>query len=136
MPSLLTVTFTGAHTRQENQQEIAVGASPGSFQFGTGTLDAKHQFTVTGLPSTGTLYVRYYTYRVSATVSWETQTYTYSMRVGSTSTSQKNSSTPLLHLEYGAGNHHQLNHAKAFLDFSETTPVTGRNPNLEINIRE
>ena len=88
-----TVTFTGAHTTQDYQHWIAVGPSPGSSQFGAGTLDANHQFTVTDLPSTGTLYVRYYT-RVSATASWETQTYAYPMKVDSgSSTSQNNAST-------------------------------------------
>ena len=75
-----TVVFTGAHTSQDYQHWVTVGTSPGGSQFGAGSPNANHQFTASGLPSTGTIYVRYYT-RTSSGSNWESKTYSYLMNV-------------------------------------------------------
>ena len=75
-----TVTFTGGHTSQDLEHHLYVGTSPGaknlhdSRSTGTG-----HARTVSGLPSSGTIYVRWYSKNSSG---WQSQDHTYTMSVG------------------------------------------------------
>ena len=76
-----TVTFTGGHTPGGFQHWANVGSTPGATTFYRGGVDGNHQFTVSGLPSSGTIYVRYYSRDDSAS-SWEFQQHNYTMDVG------------------------------------------------------
>jgi hypothetical protein len=87
-----TVTFTGGHTSQDFQHWVQVGSTPGGSQFYAGTVDGNHQITVSGLPSTGTIYVRYNT-RTSSSSSWDSHTHSYTMSVGGSATSTSFSSS-------------------------------------------
>ena len=75
-----TVTFTGAHTSQDYQHWVYVGSTPTSGNYYGGAPNGNHQFTVSGLPSSGTIYVRYFT-RTSSTSAWQKQTHSYTMSV-------------------------------------------------------
>ena len=73
-----TMTFTGDHTNTDLQHWLWVGTSPGSPNLFTQNLGTGHSITVTGLPSSGTIYVRYWT-RFSD--GWRFQDHTYTMNV-------------------------------------------------------
>jgi hypothetical protein len=75
-----TVTFTGAHTNEDFQHWVNVGTQAGGSDLYAGTVDRNHAFTVTGLPASGTIYVRYFTRKSSAS-AWESHTHTYTMKV-------------------------------------------------------
>ncbi len=79
-----TVTFTGTHTSQDYQHWVYVGSTPTNKDYYAGAPDRDHQFTVSGLPSSGTIYVRYYT-RTCGTCDWEPQTHSYQMNSGASS---------------------------------------------------
>jgi len=81
-----TVTFTGAHTSQDYQHWMYVGSTPTNGDYYGGAGDMNHHFTVSGLPSSGTIYVRYFT-RTSSTSAWEPQTHVYTMSSGDSSSS-------------------------------------------------
>jgi hypothetical protein len=76
-----TVTFTGAHTSQDYQHWMYVGSTPTGKDYYGGAGDGNHHFTLSDLPSSGTIYVRYYT-RTSSTSAWESQTHVYTMSSG------------------------------------------------------
>jgi len=75
-----SVTFTGGHSSQDLEHWLYVGTSVGannlhdSKSMGTG-----HSRTVSGLPTSGTIYVRWYTRNSSG---WSKQDHTYTMSVG------------------------------------------------------
>jgi hypothetical protein len=79
-----TVTFTGGHASQPGEQHfLSVGSGKGAFDnniyhqsLGTG-----HTATVSGLPTSGTLHVLYWTSTSGAEFNY--QTHTYTMAVGS-----------------------------------------------------
>ncbi|GJL50486.1 MAG: hypothetical protein NPIRA01_17130 [Nitrospirales bacterium] len=76
--STRTVTFTGAHTSQDLEHWLEIGTSiGGSNLFQSGTMGASHSRTVSGLPSSGTIYVRYWTRNSSG---WDKKDHTYTMR--------------------------------------------------------
>lgn len=75
-----TVTFTGGHTSQDYQHWVQVGSTPGGSHFYAGPVNAKHQATVSGLPASGTIYVRYNT-RAGSSSKWESQTFSFTMQV-------------------------------------------------------
>jgi len=81
-----TVTFTGGHTSQDYQHWMYVGSTPTNGDYYGGAGDMNHHFTVSGLPSSGTIYVRYFT-RTSSTSAWEPQTHAYTMSSGGSSSS-------------------------------------------------
>ncbi len=76
-----TVTFTGAHTSQDATHYAYVASTPGGSNYYAGGVGGTHQFTVTGLPSSGTIYVRYLS-RTSSTSPWQTQTHSYTINAG------------------------------------------------------
>ena len=81
--SILTTTsvsFTGGHTSAELQHALTVGTSPGGSNLWNQDLGTAHTTTVTGLPKTGTIYVRYST-RFSNGWLYTDQTYTMSIPV-------------------------------------------------------
>ena len=75
-----TVMFTGAHTSQDAQHWVYVGSTPGAKNFYSGGLNGNHQFTVSNLPATGTIYVKYFS-RTCSTCTWQHQMHSYSMQV-------------------------------------------------------
>ena len=79
-----TVTFVGAHSSSEFSHSLWVGTTVGSFNLSSGAFNT-HSRTVSGLPNSGTIYVRYYT-RIgpdpSKISNWVSVDYTYTMNVG------------------------------------------------------
>jgi hypothetical protein len=63
---------------------VYVGSQAGGKDFFSGGLNSNHQFTVSGLPTTGTIYVRYST-RPTPTSAWEHELVSYTMDVGNNS---------------------------------------------------
>jgi subtilisin family serine protease len=78
-----TVTFTGGHTAADLQHYLYVGTSPGGSNVFVQNLGTGHSATVSGLPSTGTIHVRYWTRFASG---WVYTDQSYTMNVGSAST--------------------------------------------------
>jgi len=85
-----TVTFTGGHAGQAGESHwLSVETSPNAADIFHGALGPGHTATVSGLPTSGTLYVRYWTYtpRVgwspqARVAGWGNQAHTYTMDVG------------------------------------------------------
>ena len=85
-----TVTFTGGHAGQAGESHwLSVETSPNAADIFHGALGPGHTATVSGLPTSGTLYVRYWTYtpRVgwgnqAQVAGWGNQAHTYTMDVG------------------------------------------------------
>ena len=73
-----TATFTGGHASGELQHYLYVGTTKGSYQIKRQNLGTAHSATVSNLPMTGTIYVRYWT-RFSS--GWKSQDQTYTMNV-------------------------------------------------------
>jgi hypothetical protein len=73
-----TVTFTGAHTSQDYQHYAYVASTPGGSNYYAGGVNGSHQVTVSGLPSSGTIYVRYLS-RTCSSCAWQSKTHAYSM---------------------------------------------------------
>jgi len=69
-----TATFTGGHASGELQHYLYVGTTKGSYQIKRQNLGTAHSATVSNLPMTGTIYVRYWT-RFSS--GWKYQDHTY-----------------------------------------------------------
>ena len=69
-----TVTFTGKHVAGDLQHWIYVGTTPGSFNIKSQNMGTSHTVTVSGLPQTGTIYVRYWT---RFTTGWRYMDHTY-----------------------------------------------------------
>jgi len=75
-----TVTFTGGAAGQPGEQHwLSVGISVWDNSIFHQSLGTGHITTVSGLPSSGTLYVRYFTYTPAA--GWDSQAHTYTMNV-------------------------------------------------------
>ena len=74
-----TVTFTGAHNTKYPEQEhmLRVGTTNGGSQIYYQSMGTNHSVTVSGLPTSGTIYVMYWT-RIST--GWFQQTHTYTMK--------------------------------------------------------
>jgi hypothetical protein len=87
-----TVTFTGGHANQGEQHWVYVGSTPGGKDYYFGEVSESHQFTVTELPSSGTIYVQYLT-RTSRRSAWQTQTHSYEMQVNGKPNLQKQQPT-------------------------------------------
>ena len=87
-----TVTFTGAHTSQDLEHLLRVGTSPGGSNLYNKSLGTGHAATVSGLPSSGTIYVRFWT-RNSSGWFVNNATFTRSSSSTSSSTSTSSSST-------------------------------------------
>ena len=79
-----SVTFTGAHSSQDAQHWVYAGRTATGAEYFSGAPNGNHQFTLSGLPSSGTIYVRYYT-RTCSTCSWQNKTHAYTMSVGGSS---------------------------------------------------
>jgi len=85
-----TVTFTGGHAGQAGESHwLSVETSPNVADIFYGTLGTGHTATVSGLPTSGTLYVRYWTYtsvvgwgNQAQVAGWGFQSHTYTMDVG------------------------------------------------------
>jgi hypothetical protein len=73
-----TITFTGGHTSADLQHYLYVGTSPGHYQIAAQDLGAGHTATVSGLPVSGTIYVRYWT-RLAG--GWQLTDQQYTMNV-------------------------------------------------------
>ncbi len=75
-----TVTFTGDDAGQAGEQHwLSVETSPYAKDIFNESLGTGHTATVSGLPTTGTLYVRYHTYTPIA--GWNAQSHTYTMNL-------------------------------------------------------
>jgi hypothetical protein len=72
--------FTGVHTDKNEQHWVYVGATPEGKEYFGNAPDANHQFTVSGLPSSGKIYVRYVT-RPTPTDEWVSVISEYMMNV-------------------------------------------------------
>ena len=79
-----TVTFTGAHSSEDAQHWVYVGNTSGAKDYYAGGVNGSHQFTVSGLPSSGTIYVKYSS-RTCSTCTWQHKIHAYTMSVGSSS---------------------------------------------------
>ncbi len=69
-----TVTFTGKHVSSDLQHWIWMGTTPGSSNIKSQNMATSHSVTVSGIPQTGTIYVRYWT-RFAA--GWKHVDHTY-----------------------------------------------------------
>ncbi len=75
-----SITFTGGHTSQDLEHWLEIGTSVGAANlFQSGTMGTAHTRNVSGLPTSGTIYVRWWTRRSSG---WDKQDHTYTMNVG------------------------------------------------------
>ncbi len=119
-----TVTFTGGHAGQAGEQHwLSVETSPLAKDIFHDSLGTSHTATVSGLPTSGTLYVRYWTY-TTATSAWEFQSHTYTMAAGSSGGSTGGSSGGSgkhLFMLSGQSNMAQLNPSTSFTPTVENT---------------
>ncbi len=74
------VTFTGGHTSADVQHFLWVGTSPGGFDLWNQDLGTGHSAVVSGLPTSGTIHVRYTTVS-SAGYKYTDQQYTMAVTV-------------------------------------------------------
>jgi uncharacterized protein YodC (DUF2158 family) len=75
-----SVTFTGGHSSQDLEHWLYVGTSVGAANIlNSGSMGTGHSRTVSGLPSSGTIHVRWYSRNSSG---WAKQDHTYTMSVG------------------------------------------------------
>ena len=76
-----TVTFTGGNAGQAGEQHwLSVETAPYAKDIFNESLGSTNSASVSGLPTSGTLYVRYHTYTPVA--GWNAQSHTYTMNVG------------------------------------------------------
>ena len=76
-----SVTFTGNHTSQDLEHWLYVGTSVGAKDLhNSGSLGTGHTRAVSGLPSSGTIHVRYWSRNSGG---WASQDHTYTMNVAS-----------------------------------------------------
>ena len=76
-----TVAFTGGHTSQDAEHWLYVGTSVGGNNLhDSGSMGTGHSRTVSGLPTSGTIHVRWYTKNSSG--AWLKQDHTYAMNAG------------------------------------------------------
>jgi hypothetical protein len=87
-----SVTFIGGHTALDLQHSLTVGTSPGGNTLWNQDLGTGHSATVTGLPDSGTIYVRYST-RFSDGWRFTDQSYTMNVPAAPPLTSPTPSST-------------------------------------------
>ena len=86
-----SVTFTGSHSSQDSEHWLYVGTSVGGNNLhDSGSMGTGHSRTVSGLPTSGTIYVRWWSLSGS---SWSKTDQTYTMSVGSSSSSSSGSSS-------------------------------------------
>ena len=77
-----TVTFVGGHTSSDVAHALWVGTTQGSQNFSSGALPT-HTRTVSGLPSSGTIWVRYWsTDNPNTSMGWVYTDHMYTMNVG------------------------------------------------------
>lgn len=74
-----TVTFTGGHTSQDLEHLLRIGTTLGGSQILNQSLGTGHSYTVSNLPTTGTIYVWYWSRNSSG---WFVSQHTYTMNVG------------------------------------------------------
>ena len=74
-----TVTFTGGHTSADLQHWLYLGTTQGASDLFSQDMGNGHTVTVSGLPHSGTIWVRYWT-RFSA--GWASTDQSYTMNVG------------------------------------------------------
>ena len=99
-----SITFTGDHTSQDLEHKLRIGTTNGGSQIYYQTMPPNHSVTVSGLPSTGTIYVWYWTRNSGG---WWVKTYTYTMDVGRTWNCAAGDATCLINaitLANGSGN--------------------------------
>ena len=72
-----SVTFTGAHTSQDLEHLLRVGTTPGGSDLFNQKLGSSHSATVSGLPTSGTLYVGWWTRNSSG---WFVNNSTFTMK--------------------------------------------------------
>jgi parallel beta-helix repeat protein len=87
-----SVTFAGGHSSTDTQHWVYVGSTSGGSNYYAGGVNGSHQFTVSGLPSSGTVYVKYSS-RTCSSCTWQHKTHAYTMSVGSSSTSTSTSTS-------------------------------------------
>jgi hypothetical protein len=85
------VLFTGGHTGSDLQHWIYVGTTPGNYQILTQDLGTGHAVMVSGLPNSGTIYVRYWTRFAGG---WQLTDQQYTMNVTAPSAPPIVSPTP------------------------------------------
>ncbi|MGD9851193.1 MAG: hypothetical protein AB7T38_07990 [Nitrospirales bacterium] len=74
-----TVTFTGGHTSQDLEHSLRVGTTNGGAQIYSQTMGTNHSATVSGLPTTGTIYVWYWSRN---STGWFVSQHSYTMNAG------------------------------------------------------
>ena len=75
-----SVTFTGGHTSQDLEHWLEIGTTVGAANlYQSGTMGTAHTRAVSGLPTSGTIYVRYWTRNSSG---WSKQDHSYTMNAG------------------------------------------------------
>jgi hypothetical protein len=57
-----TVTFTGGHASGDLQHWLFVGTTQGAYDLANRDMGTSHSVTISGLPTSGTIYVAYWTY--------------------------------------------------------------------------
>lgn len=72
-----TATFTGAHASGDLQHWLYVGTAKGTSHVLSQNMGTNHSISVSGLPQSGTIYVRYWTRFASG---WKFQDHTYAIR--------------------------------------------------------
>jgi hypothetical protein len=78
-----SVTFTGGHTNQDTEHWLSIGSGTHLWDnlIFHQPLGTEHTRTVSGLPTSGTLYVRWWSKNSSGS-SWQFQDHTYTISVG------------------------------------------------------
>ena len=125
-----TVTFIGGHTSSDFAHSLWVGTTFGGNDLSVGGV-TNHSKTVSNLPNSGTIYVRYYTQvgpNSSDPNDWSSEDHTYTMNVGGSAS--LNPEAPTIHLaamsnfQQNTPSHvHRLNWEQA--DFAPTTRLGG-----------
>ncbi len=88
-----SVTFTGNHTNQDLEHWLYVGTSMGAKNLhNSGSLGTGHTRVVSGLPSSGTIHVRWWSRNSGG---WGSQDHTYTMNTGGGGTFPPGISTPV-----------------------------------------
>ena len=73
-----TVTFSGAHSTQDLEHKLRIGRTNGGSDLLNASLGSTHSVTASGLPTTGTIYVWYWTRN---STGWFVNKSTFTMRV-------------------------------------------------------
>ena len=87
-----TVEFIGGHTSQDAEHWLYIGTSEGASNLhDSGSMGTAHVRTASGLTTSGTIYVRYWTRNSSG---WFSQDHTYIMNVGTSADPEITTPTP------------------------------------------